>query len=235
MFHVQLAGSPFTIENRFPYIENLCRDYRTEIPGEWVSVSREEIAWEQPEDGRWPAGYLESLAIYRKICECLISQDILLFHCSALAYRGKAYLFAASSGTGKSTHTRLWREAFGEDVVMINDDKPLLRVTRQGVTVFGTPFAGKEGLQTNTSAAVGGIVLLHQAKENTIRPLTMEESYPRLLTQTYRPKDPVRLIKTMELVHTMAKLPVFSLGCTISREAAELARETLTTERSIER
>lgn len=231
MFHLQLAGHPFTVENRFAYIEDLCRDYRTDVPGERITISKEDIVREQTDTGRWPMGYLESLAVYRKICERLIPQDVVLFHCSALEFRQKAYLFSAPSGTGKSTHTRLWREHFGSDVRMINDDKPLLHIGADTVTVFGTPFAGKEGLQTNASAPVGGIVMLHQSSRNEIRKLSAEEAYPLLLKQTYRPKTQEGLVRTLELVGRLAALPVYSLGCTISTEAVETAFAALVEEK----
>lgn len=231
MFHVQLAQHMFTVENHFSYVESLCRDYLTERPGELISVCQKDIAREQTDGGQWPAGYLESLAVYRKICERLVQDDIVLFHCSALRFRGKAYLFTAPSGTGKSTHTRLWREHFGGNVQMINDDKPLLRIRPKEITVFGTPFAGKEGLQNNTSAPVGGIVLLHQATHNKIQRVSFEEAYPVLLSQTYRPGDRAGILKTMELVERLAELPIYSLGCTISVEAVEVAYRALIEEK----
>lgn len=231
MFHIRLAEHLFTVENRFSYVKNLCCDYLTDEPGERVAVCQKDIAREQTDGGRWPAGYLESLAIYRKICERLVQDDIVLFHCSALRFRGKAYLFTAPSGTGKSTHTRLWREHFGGDVQIINDDKPLLRIGFKEVTVFGTPFAGKEGLQNNTSAPVGGIVLLHQATQNKIQRVSFEEAYPVLLNQTYRPRDRAGILKTMELVERLAEIPVYSLGCTISVEAVEMAYKALIEEK----
>lgn len=228
MFHVQLAEVSFTIDNRFPYLENLCRDYTSDKPGELISIDQKDILREQPDNGQFPDGYLESLAVYRKICERLVFRDTVLFHCSALAFEQKGFLFTAPSGTGKSTHTRLWREYFGDKVQMINDDKPLLHIEADKITVYGTPFAGKEGLQSNTSAPVKGIIILHQAAENSIRRLSPEEAYPLLFIQTYRPKDSAGLIKTMQLVDILAELPVFSLGCTISAQAVELAHRALT-------
>ena len=227
MFHLSLAGYPFTVDNRYKYVKALCRDYWTQKPGELITVGKEDIAREQTDGGPWPASYLESLAVYRAICERLVARDVVLFHCSALAYRQRGYLFAAPSGTGKSAHTRLWREVLGDAVRMINDDKPLLKVTSEGVTVYGTPFAGKEGLQENSSASVAGIVLLHQAEANCIRRLSPREAYPMLLNQTYRPKDGAGLMKTLELVQRLSQLPVYSMGCTISREAVALAVQTL--------
>ena len=72
--------------------------------------------------------YVEWIAIYRRLSDYVLQKDVLLFHSSALALDGQVYLFAAPSGTGKSTHARLWRETFGDRVVMVNDDKPLLKI-----------------------------------------------------------------------------------------------------------
>lgn len=76
-------------------------------------------------DGEYSLSYLETLAVYRKIVTRLVFSDILLIHGSAIAVDGKAYLFTAPSGTGKSTHTRMCREYFKDRAVMVNDDKPL--------------------------------------------------------------------------------------------------------------
>lgn len=228
MFSIKLIDYVFTIRNRFPYIERICRDYITDTPGEVISISDEELAFEKQDDENFSDAYLESLAVYRKICERLLDEDILLFHCSALAIDGKAYLFTGPSGTGKSTHARLWRERFGEQVTMINDDKPLLAFGENGIAVYGTPYSGKHRLQTNTCAPVEGIVFLKQAPENRIRRMTASEAYPSLLSQTYRRSDPAGTIRTMDLVQKLTGLPVFALDCTISQEAVELAYQALT-------
>lgn len=228
MFHIKLAGHTFTVDNHFPYVETLCADYIAEEKGRLITVSEQELEEERQAGEVWPAGYLESLAVYRKICRCLLEQNIILFHCSALEFGQEGYLFAAPSGTGKSTHARLWREYFGAAVKMINDDKPLLHIAPGAVTVYGTPYGGKERLQTNTSAPVKGIMILHQTAVNQIKILSPHDAYPLLLNQTYRPKDPSGLLRTLELVRQLARLPVYSLGCTISGEAVEMAYEALT-------
>lgn len=228
MFHTALAGAAFTVHNRYQYVYDLfSRGYITDTPGTDIFVSDEEIAFEN-KGGIWPDGYLESLAVYRKICESLLECDTVLFHSSALAIGGKAYLFTGPSGTGKSTHARLWRERFQDKVVTINDDKPLLKIGDEQITVYGTPYGGKDMLQTNTCAPVGGIVILHQASDNSIRRISSEEAFPYLLNQTYRKDGAKAAIKTLDLVACLSKLPVYSLGCTISQEAVELAYKALT-------
>lgn len=228
MFRIKIAEHVFDIDNRYDHVEKLCADYITEEPAEdCILVSAEEIAKEQKTQQQHSEGYLEALAIYRKLCERLLQEDVLLFHASALMIDGKAYLFTAPSGTGKSTHARLWRESFQDRVTMINDDKPLLRFTEQEIRVYGTPYAGKDRLQTNTSAPVAGIVYLHQAKENEMHRLTGTEAYPLLLSQAYRVNDIQGMLKTMDLVHSLSRIPVYALGCTISKDAAKLAYQTI--------
>ena len=172
--------------------------------------------------------YLETLAVYRKICDQMPERDTFLFHCSAIAVDGKAYLFTAPSGTGKSTHARLWREVFGDRAVMINDDKPLLRVTSDSLLVYGTPWDGKHRLSTNTVAPVAGICLLERGEENCVERIAKEDAFPRLLQQTYRPQSPVELMKTMELLDAVASnVPLCRLRCNMEPEAARVAYDMM--------
>ena len=100
----------------------------------------------------------------------MISYDTILFHGSVIAVDGIGYLFTAKSGTGKSTHTRLWREYFGDRAAMVNDDKPLLKITDSSVIAYGTPYNGKHRLGTNISVPLKAICILTRAADNHIEP-----------------------------------------------------------------
>ena len=227
MFCVKMADHAIGIENNYGYIKEYYSDYLTDDSPEFtISVTDEEICAENHDGGRWHKDYLEILAVYRKICERLIFDDIILFHCSALSINGKAILFTAPSGTGKSTHARLWRERFGDKVVMINDDKPLVKFSDK-IFVYGTPYGGKDGIQTNTSAEVSAIVILHQAPTNIITKISADEAFTTLLTQTYRCSSVDGVLRTLPLLDRLSCLPVYSLGCTISQEAVELVYDEL--------
>ena len=228
MIYVKLAENQFTLYNHYNYIEKLYEDYFSDIPGTKIRVSEQDLLRENRDNGNWPEEYLESLAFYRKICEYLLDRDILLFHCSAIEMDGKAYLFTAPSGTGKSTHVRLWKEYFGDKVTVINDDKPLLSVKDEGIRVYGTPYGGKHGLQTNISAPVAAIVILQQNSGNQAEKLRGKDAYPILLNQTYRRNDPAGIIRTMDLVNRLAELPIYLLRCNISTEAVQMIYEKLT-------
>ena len=179
-------------------------------------------------DRTWD-GMIESLAIYRRLCERLVHRNVLLIHASAIAMDGKAYLFLAPSGTGKSTHTRLWRETFGDRVFMINDDKPLLRFDDEKILAYGTPWNGKHRLDTNVSVPIGGICFLGRGGENKIWKVSAGDGLVQLLASIYRPDATDGMKKTLELVARLTKcVQLWKMECNISHEAAIMACEAMT-------
>lgn len=233
---IKLAGIAIEIHCLYPSTKRFCRDYLTEAPADFaVEVTRADLAFEREKSARQDAAeglaprrysdeYLETLAVYRKIAERLPDYDTLLFHGSAVAVDGAGYLFTAKSGTGKSTHTRLWRERFGPRAVMVNDDKPLLRVAETGVTVCGTPWDGKHRLSRNMEVPLSGLCLLSRSGDNRIGPVAPREAWPMLMQQTYRPADPAALAKTLALVDRLSRgVKLWSLGCNMEPEAAEVS------------
>ena len=205
-------------------VYQMCKPYVTEgMPHFSISVAQQDIDYERSRADRpgYSDAYLETLAVYRKIAEKMPEYDTFLFHGSAIAVGGKAYIFTAKSGTGKSTHARLWREMLGDRAVMVNDDKPLVRVHPDGAaTVYGTPWDGKHHLSANIAVPVRAICILERAKENSIREITKAEALPMLLQQTYRPADPAALKKTLTLIDRL-NVKLFRLGCNMERNAAE--------------
>ena len=215
------------IESLCPDVHSLCADYRAEgFADFFVQTSEADIAFERERSSGLPCsdGYLEKLAVYRKIAEKLPYHNAVLIHGSCVAVDGDAYLFTAKSGMGKSTHARLWRELLEERAVMVNDDKPLLRITESGVTAYGTPWNGKHRLGANISAPLKALCVLTRAETNQITPITAAEAYPMLLQQVYRPFEPEALERTLRLVDRLAaSVKLYRLGCNMEPEAAEIA------------
>jgi hypothetical protein len=169
--------------------------------------------------------YLETLAVYRKIVERLLDYDVLLFHGSAVAVDGQAYLFAATSGTGKTTHTNLWTKNIPKAYV-VNGDKPLLKINDDGVTVYGTPWQGKENYGRNISVPLKAVCQLERSDTNHIEPITIKESLPMLFQQSYRPNDIDSMNKTIELINKLGmNTKLYRLGCNMQDEAAFVAYE----------
>ncbi len=222
VFTIKLADTVISADTVYESARKYCRNYLCEDePEVFIKVTREDIIREQEYMERREE-YLEILALYRKIAEALLDRDVILFHCSAIAVDGSAYLFAAPSGTGKSTHARLWRETLKDhEVVMVNDDKPLVRVTETKSTVYGTPWMGKHHLGNNICADIRSVCFLRQGRENVIEEMAEDEILPALLTQVYRPEDPAKLQKTLVLLSLFAKNAKFyKMSCNISEEAA---------------
>ena len=174
----------------------------------------------------FPDPFLERAAIQRKFAEHLLNRNILLAHGSAVAVDGQGYLFTARSGTGKSTHTRLWRECFGERAVMVNDDKPFLELTGSGVLLHGSPWSGKHGLDTNTCVPLKGICLLERGRENSIRPAKPEAL--RELLRGFRPQSPEQ-VEAYEalLTQLLQRVPLWHLDCNREPDAARLAHSAM--------
>ena len=156
-------------------------------------------------------------------CRELIGHGRFFLHASAVVYEDAAYLFSAPSGTGKSTHTALWRELFPGSYIL-KDDKPVLQPGPEGVTVWGTPFAGKTDLQVNRGVPLKGICFLKQDTENHIRPVTDTEALSLLLNNTWRPKNSHDMALLLDMVEqVMMRTNVYELFCTTESEAAKLS------------
>ena len=219
-------------------VHRLCSDYRVDgQPDFTVQVTQANIDFEREKSARedeiegipvrlFSDTYLETLAVYRKIAERMPDYDTFLFHGSSVSVDGAGYLFTAKSGTGKSTHAWLWRELLGKSAVMVNDDKPLIRVTEEGAIVYGTPWDGKHRLSSNIAVPLKAICILERAEENHIAAITKSEVLPMLIQQAYRPADPAAMEKTLELIVRL-NVRFYRLSCNMEFSAAELSYHTM--------
>lgn len=165
-------------------------------------------------------------ALYRKICAFALAHDAFLMHCAVIGYEGRGYAFSAPSGTGKTTHIRLWQQAFGADkVTIVNGDKPILRLIDGTFYAYGTPWCGKEGYNTNTRVPLAGLCFVERGAENSIRRMTAEEAVPHLFTQIMVGESP-DLGRQMELADALlTDVPCYLLRCNMDPAAAVTARD----------
>lgn len=236
----KLAGHNIGIDSLYEAVHKLCREYSSNAQPEfWIQTEEKDIREERKKaadtdkrEGRtpqsYPDSYLETLAVYRKIAEQLLQKNIFLMHGSVVAVDGEGYLFTAKSGTGKSTHTKLWMEQFGERAVMVNDDKPLIEVRESGIVVYGTPWDGKHHRSTNIGVPLKAVCQVKRGEKNRIETVSKKELYPVLMQQSYRPESAVGLTKTMELIEAVAQRSgLYVLHCNMEPEAALLAYERM--------
>ena len=239
-FNIRIAGCSAAVRSLFASTRDYCGRYLTEeVPQCQIAVSREDLAFEQEslrqealEEGIkvrvFSEPFLERAAIQRKLAEFLFEQNVLMTHGSTVAVDGKAYLFTAKCGTGKSTHTRLWRQVFGQRAMMVNDDKPFLKLTEAGVLACGSPWSGKHGLDTNVTLPLQGICILTRGKENRIRRICPEEALPMLLHQSYCPVEKAKRARFETLVQLLAeRTPLWHMACNMDPSAAEVSHNAM--------
>lgn len=237
-FVCRLADIIIGVSANFPETKLFCKDYLTsDAPDFTVEVTAEDMEREREfarqtsiaEFGRVMAysdTYLETLALYRKIAEKMINYRVLIFHGSAIAVDDVGYIFTAKSGTGKSTHTRLWRKQFGDRAYMVNDDKPLIKITDDGVFVCGTPWDGKHHISKNVVVPLNAICILNRGSENTIEPVSPKDAFSYLFQQIYMPRDKDFMLKALEIVKTLsAQINFYRLFCNMEQEAAIISYE----------
>ena len=247
-FTIRLAGVNIEVKSLYDEVYSLCKDYvvaDTERPDYGatakqhltVAISPEDIVYEREKNRleseievipvvNYSDAYLETLAVYRKIATKILDYDTFLMHGAVISVENKGWLFTAPSGTGKTTHLRLWLENI-QGSYIVNGDKPLIHIGEE-VTVFGTPWAGKEGMQKNTGVTLKGIVMLERSADNRIEQISFLEALPVLIQQAYRPNDKAELEKTLGLIKKLSSRVAFwRLHCNILPEAATTAYQAL--------
>ena len=234
-FTISLAGFPIRVEALHEHTMRFCADYLCEdtpvltirMRQEDIDLECEKSDQERELEGlpphRFSDSYLETLAVYRKIAAGLLEKDVLLFHGSVMAYAGKAYLFTAPSGTGKTTHCRLWLSQIPGTYVL-NGDKPLLRIEQDRVLACGTPWRGKEKYGRNEILPLEAICILERDTHNHIEPVSFRDALPVLLAQCNRPDDAQPMLRTLELIGRLGRMTrLYRLGCNMEPEAARVS------------
>lgn len=162
----------------------------------------------------------------------LLCFDGMMLHASSVVMDGKAYLFSAPSGTGKSTHTQLWQRVFGADRARIlNDDKPAIRCIDGVWYAYGTPWTGKSTTSLNLRMPIAGICFLRQGQKNSIRRLPATQAVFQILDQTFRPKFANlygMLLDTVEKL--VSQVDVYEMECNMEPEAAMLSHYVMSGE-----
>ena len=230
-FSIDIANLIIHIDCRYRYTYSLCSAYIVDNDNYnfAVSVDEEDIAYEKDslKDSSFSIGYIESLAIHRKIAERVIDYNRCLIHGASVGIDNKGFLFLADSGTGKSTHIKLWLDNISSAYV-INGDKPLLIFNDDDIYVCGTPWCGKEGLSNKLNVPLRGIVLLNRGLDNSIDVIDPSLCFESILRQIYIPKDRDKLNRTIEFIKDLSyRVPLYNMFCNMDKSAAYMAYRSI--------
>lgn len=231
----KLASIPFGVYFNGEYTLKKNKEYETtdspffDIKIAPADIELEKIEYEKlnGEEFKYSVEYLEHTAIYRKFLDKAIEYGVVLFHGSCIEYNGRAYIYLAPSGTGKSTHTNLIKQVYGSAINYINDDKPLIKVEGNECYVYGSPYNGKHNLSNNIKAPLGAICFLSRGKQNAIKRLDKSTSAIKLLSFTYRPKEENSSKLYFDVLESVITYPAYSLACDMSLDAPKLSLGTM--------
>lgn len=150
--------------------------------------------------------------------------NMMVIHSASLLYQGKAWLFSGPSGTGKSTHTNLWKRLF--DTPILNGDLNLLAIENGQAVIHGLPWCGTSGISVTDTYPLGGIILLKQAKEDIVEELPNDRKQISVMNRFISPcwnEDMLRhnLIFSQTLAE---RIMICQLKCTMENSAAHTMR-----------
>lgn len=221
---VEMDSFGRTVDRAIPYL--CCEELPIDIK---ISTRSEQFKRRHPSITEDDAEYLGAgLSFYLQ----LLRFNGLMLHASAVVVDGKAYLFSAHSGTGKSTHANLWMQLFGERAYILNDDKPALRLIDGVWYAFGTPWSGKNNLSVNKGIPLAGIAMVERNVVNGITRHGGFEAISEIYEQTNRPKSMELRIILLELLDKlMTQVPVWKLKCNMDPEAAIVSYEAMSGEK----
>lgn len=235
MLRIRVADLCVELDNRYGFVEALCRDYIAPAgtPAFRVRVTESEVEAYVTDAGKtgrpMTPPEAESHLLYRRLCEQLPAYDALLLHAAVVEMDGRGYAFSARRGVGKTTHTTLWQTHFKGRATVINGDKPIIRRAPDGrLWAYGTPWCGKEGKQVNRKTPLTALCFLEQAAENRIFPASTADTVARLLEATILPPQQALQDQMAALIGYITRTtPAHTLACRPDTAAAELAYEFL--------
>lgn len=171
--------------------------------------------------------FLESIAVQEKICAAVLDYDSAVFHAALIAFDGQGVAFAAPSGTGKTTHIKLWQRLYGDRVEIINGDKPLFTLRSGRFFASGMPWCGKENWGCSKTVPLKAICFIDRAEQNSISRLEdNREIMSRLFLQLVMPEEHRLMVKYLDFANKLINtVPFYLLRCNMELSAAQTAHD----------
>ncbi|WP_405353009.1 hypothetical protein [Ruminococcus sp.] len=226
----KIADLFINIQCKSEYAKNLLKNYLSDAKKFDFSleITAEDIKKEKNTVAGYSDGMYEATAILRKLSNILLlNYNGALIHCAVIAYNGKAYAFSAPSGTGKTTHIKIWQKCLGDKVKIINGDKPFIRYINGKPIAFGTPWQGKENLGSNAHYPLDGIFILKRGLANSVKTAKSDTVFS-LINSIACPKNQLGKIKALEFLDRLSHdVKIFELSCKMEDDACYTALKAI--------
>ena len=223
---VEFNNVPIEVQKRFKDYESI------EIPKESFSVTSEDIEYEMcVAEGE--CSYINAVltAFLRKFVVWAIDYQALFLHSALVNVGGVGIAFSAPSGTGKTTHMRLWQKMLGEKLSIVNGDKPIVRFfeNEEYPIGYGTPWNGKEKYGNNSKVPIRHLCFIERAEKNSCERVESKQILELFFNQIYIPKNSaLNILNTLNLADSfLKKVDVWIIKCNMDIEAAEIAYNTI--------
>lgn len=231
-FHIRVADINVEMIARGELTERICRPYlidngRTDLR---VYTTAAQIGVKQRAMPiRLTDEQAECICLHENLSLQLLPFDAFVLHAALISYRGRGYAFVAPRMGGKTTHAKLWRARFGDDVRLINGDKPIVRWQKDGTfAAYGTPWCGKEELGENAAVPLCGVCFLSKGSEDVAREVTEREYLHMLIRQVVFPPDRSLMDRSAKLLARFIRtVPAVAAECTMTEHAAETVLRAL--------
>ena len=238
----EFAGMRIKVNNRYDSFRKLAAEYlvsgddfdfEVTVDDDDIQREREISKTQHPFD--FPNGYLEEICIYRKIVEEAANFNTFMLHGAVFTVGEHCLCLSALSGTGKTTHMRMWQELLGDKLTVINGDKPLIRLEDGKPVAYGTPYNGKENYGTKAKAVLTDLCFIERAKDNSVEKLRKDEVIDRIMNQAYMPQNAVAALNVLDMVDKLlAFCNLWLIKCNPTVNAAEVAYKTIIEQKTVE-
>lgn len=204
MITIRIGGVAYRIHANYDNVLYQCEDYLTaDEPDEEIIITSEDIINEKRELGKLIKNLpkdseIEVYAVRRRVSEAILDHNEFQIHGAAVAIGCQGYIFTADSGVGKTTHIKLWLENL-PNAYVVNGDHPIIQTGKE-ILVYGSPWSGKEKMNTNTSVHLRAIILMERSESNSIAEISMNEALPELIRQIHKPSDLAKMKRTLQLL-----------------------------------
>ena len=231
-FKIRVAELNIAVACRGALTERICRPYmisdaRTDVR---IFTTSADVARKQRE---LPIGLsdeqAECIALHEQLSLRLADHDAFVLHAALISYKGKGYAIVAPRGGGKTTHAKLWLSCFGDDARIINGDKPIVRLQKDGFVGYGTPWCGKEALGENAAVPLCGICFVSKGEQDRVRKIDEREYLDLLIGNVVFPADRSSMDRGAKLLARLIRtVPAIAAECTMTEQAAKTVCRALT-------
>ena len=229
-FKIKIANIVLEVNAFYEFTKEYCKGFLSdEEPNYVITLTKEDLINESSENKDGKVYVSEEIsALYRKIADIFVDENVLVVHGSSFKVGNNAFIVTAHSGVGKSTHVNLLKKYLGKDFEYINDDKPLLEV-KDELTLYSSPWNGKERRGNNTYAPLRSVIFLNRGLTNTYKKLTNSgDIYFRLLSQIYLPRDKAKREKALSLIDILLKrISFYEINVNTDISSAEMTSERI--------